>query len=97
MDHAIFRSLSRWMTSLGSPPFSTEAERRRHVGPRLLERSQRFRGIADEHGRLMVVMSHSSDIADGGEREVEDYEFFRLFSMDSYAMAIDVLLYAMLP
>ena len=74
-----------------------EAERRRHVGPRLLERSQRFRGIADEHGRLMVVMSHSTDIADGGEREVEDYEFFRLFSMDSYAMAIDVLLYAMLP
>ncbi len=38
----------------------------------------------------MVVMSHSTDIADGGEREVEDYEFFRLFSMDSYAMAIDV-------
>ncbi len=45
----------------------------------------------------MVVMSHSTDIADGGEREVEDYEFFRLFSMDSYAMAIDVLLYTMLP
>ncbi len=45
----------------------------------------------------MVVMSHSTDIADGGEREVENYEFFRLFSMDSYAMSIDVLLYTMLP
>ena len=26
---------------------------------------QRFRGIADEHGRLMVVMSHNTDSADG--------------------------------
>ena len=36
----------------------------------------------------MVVMSHSTDIADGGEREVEDCEFFRLFSMDSCSVPI---------
>ena len=30
------------------------------------------KGIADAHGRLMVVMVHNSDIPDGWEREAED-------------------------
>ena len=98
MDHAIFRSLLQVDDIPRIPPHSV----RRQSGGGTSDQGyssegQRFRGIADEHGRLMVVMSHSTDIADGGEREVEDYEFFRLFSMDSYAMAIDVLLYTMLP
>ena len=32
------------------------------------------RGIADERGRLMVVMLHNTDIPDGWEREGEDPE-----------------------
>ncbi len=54
-----------------------------------------FRGIADAHGRLMVFMSHNTDIADGWEREAEDEEYFHLFSVDAYAVGINVLLYAM--
>lgn len=53
------------------------------------------RGIADEHGRLMVVMIHNSDIPDGWEREGEDREYFFRFSPDAYAVGIDVMLYAM--
>ena len=52
-------------------------------------------GIADEHGRLMVVMVHNSDIPDGWEREGEDPDYFFRFSPDSYAVGIDVLLYSM--
>ncbi|GIW53253.1 MAG: hypothetical protein KatS3mg081_2608 [Gemmatimonadales bacterium] len=54
-----------------------------------------LRGIADHSGRLMVLMSHNTDIADGWEREGEEYEFFYRFSPDAYALAINIVLYAM--
>jgi hypothetical protein len=53
------------------------------------------RGIADRHGRLMVVMIHNSDIPDGWEREAEDPQYFYRFSPDAYAVAINVVLYAL--
>jgi hypothetical protein len=53
------------------------------------------RGIADAHGRLMVVMIHNSDIPDPWEREGEDAQYFFLFSPDAYAVGIDIVLYAM--
>lgn len=53
------------------------------------------RGIADSHGRLMVVMIHNSDIPDPWEREGEDTQYFFRFSPDAYAIGIDVVLYAM--
>src|SRR5215216_3086427 len=53
------------------------------------------RGIADAHGRLMVVMMHNTDIPDGWEREGEDREYFLRFSPDAYSVGIDVLLYAL--
>lgn len=53
------------------------------------------RGIADEKGRLMVVMVHNTDLPDPWEREGEDKEYFFRFSPDAYAAGIDILLYAM--
>lgn len=53
------------------------------------------RGIFDEHGRLMVLMTHNTDISDTWEREGEDPEYFYRFSPQGYAIAIDVMLYAM--
>ena len=53
------------------------------------------RSIADEHGRIMVVMIHNSDIPDGWEREAEDPEYFFRFSPDAYSVGIDVIMYAM--
>jgi Domain of unknown function (DUF4159) len=52
-------------------------------------------GIADTHGRLMVVMVHNSDIPDPWEREGEDKDYFFKFSPDAYAIGIDVVLYAL--
>jgi hypothetical protein len=53
------------------------------------------RGIFDENGRLMVLMTHNTDISDTWEREGEDVEYFYRFSPEGYAIAINVLVYAM--
>jgi hypothetical protein len=54
-----------------------------------------LRAIRDKHGRIMVVMTHNTDISDAWERETDDPEFFRQFSPQGYALGINVLLYAM--
>ncbi len=58
-------------------------------------RHVRFMGMFDADGRLMAVATHNTDIADGWEREGESKEFFDRFSVRSYAMAVNVLFYAM--
>jgi hypothetical protein len=54
-----------------------------------------MRAIFDDRNRLVVLMSHNTDIADGWEREGEDDRFFALFSPDAYAVAINVVLWAL--
>jgi len=54
-----------------------------------------FRGIQDSHGRLMVLMSHNTDIADTWEREGENQQYFDMFSPRGYAVGVNVVLYAM--
>jgi len=54
-----------------------------------------FRGIFDERGRLMVIMTHNTDIADGWEREGEDEEFFYRFSIRAYPLGVNIAIYAM--
>lgn len=54
-----------------------------------------FRMIADASNRVMVLMTHNTDIADSWEREAEDREFFLQFSPAGYAVGINVALYAM--
>src|SRR5688572_2958641 len=58
-------------------------------------RQPHFRAIRDDHGRIMVVMTHNTDIADSWEREGEDPGFFYQFSPNGYALGINVLLYSM--
>jgi hypothetical protein len=54
-----------------------------------------LRAIRDTHGRIMVLMTHNTDVADSWEREGEDPAFFYQFSPNGYALGIDVLLHAM--
>ena len=54
-----------------------------------------FRAIRDQKGRIMVVMTYNTDVADSWEREGEDPEFFEQFSPAGYALGINVLLHAM--
>ncbi len=53
------------------------------------------RAILDQHGRVMVLISHNTDFGDAYEREEDDPEYFRRFSVIGYAFGINVLVYAM--
>lgn len=53
------------------------------------------RAIADGTGRLMVLMTHNTDIADSWEREGDDPSYFYTFSPRGYALGINAVLYAL--
>jgi Domain of unknown function (DUF4159) len=53
------------------------------------------RAINDDHGRIMVMMTHNTDIGDSFEREGDSRAYFLQFSVQGYALGIDTLLYAM--
>ena len=96
-DHVIFRTLY----TVDSIPQVPSIQYWRRSGR--LDTSERgaesatptLRAILDDTGRIMVVMTHNTDIADGWEREGEDDEFFFLFSPNAYAVGINVVLYAL--
>ena len=55
-----------------------------------------FKGIHDTFGRLMVLVSHNTDIADTWEREGEEpRSYFDTFSPRGYAIGVNVVIYAM--
>ena len=54
-----------------------------------------IRAIQDENERIMVLITHNTDFGDSWERESEDPNYFREFSVDGYAFGINVLVYAM--
>jgi Domain of unknown function (DUF4159) len=52
-------------------------------------------GISDSRGRLLVLMTHNTDLGDSWEREADDPSYFYSFSVDGYAFGLNVLLYAL--
>jgi hypothetical protein len=54
-----------------------------------------IRAIFDEEGRLLVLISFNTDIADGWEREGDVPGFFYNFSPEAYGLAINVFMWAM--
>ena len=54
-----------------------------------------FRAIRDRHGRIVSVMTHNTDVSNSWERETEDRAYFSQFSVDGYALGLNILLYAM--
>lgn len=58
--------------------------------------SPHFWGYHDDHGRLVALFCHNNDIADGWEREGEEVEYFRNYSVKwSYPLGINIVTYAM--
>ena len=97
LDHQLFRTMFR----IPEVPQITNIHFWRWSGGTTTsERGQdsaepHFRGIMDRSGRLMVAMTHNTDIQDAWEREGEDPRFFERFAPDGYQLGINVLLYAM--
>ncbi len=54
-----------------------------------------MRAVYDMHGRMVVLITYNTDIADGWEREGTDEEYFYLFSPEAYAIAVNVLVWVM--
>ena len=94
-DHPILHTLFQ----IGQVPQVTNIQnwRRTHNTSERGEDSPHanFRMIADDHGRIMVVMTHNTDIGDSWEREGEDHEFFLQFSPAGYSVGINVVLYSL--
>ena len=53
------------------------------------------RAINDDHGRVMVLMTHNTDFGDSFEREGDSRQYFLQFSVHGYAFGVNALLYAM--
>lgn len=53
------------------------------------------RAITDKHGRILVFITHNTDVGDSWEREGDDPQYFYNFSVEGYAFGINVLLYAL--
>ncbi len=54
------------------------------------------KGVFDKDGRLMVVITHNTDLGDGWEEEAQDPEYFREFSAKkAYPLGINIVVYAM--
>ena len=53
------------------------------------------RAIRDDHGRILVLMTHNTDFGDAFEEEATDHEYFLRFSVDGYAFGVNALVYAM--
>lgn len=51
--------------------------------------------VTGEDGRILILVTHNTDISDGWERERYDDNYFLLFSPTAYAVAVNVLLWAM--
>jgi hypothetical protein len=54
-----------------------------------------IRAISDRRGRMLVLITHNTDISDAWEREAADPQFFLEFSPNGYAVGLNVVLYAM--
>jgi hypothetical protein len=53
------------------------------------------RGIMDDRGRLIVLMTHNTDFGDAFEEEATNHDYFLQFSVQGYAFGINALVYAM--
>ena len=62
----------------------------RHQSEATTATRRTFRAITDKHGRIMVAMTHNTDIQDAWEREGEDPRFFREFGPDGYSLGVNV-------
>ena len=58
-------------------------------------RELHIRAINDDHGRIMVLMTHNTDFGDAYERETENPQYFMKFSVPGYAFGINAYVYAM--
>jgi hypothetical protein len=78
-------SMQYWLGSGGDTSEMGEYSAKAHIA-----------AIADKQGRVMVLMTHNTDIADSWEREGDDERYFYHFSPNGYAVGLNAVLYSMM-
>jgi len=95
LDHAVFHEMLS-VPRIPQIPSIGFWEGRRSTSERGADSATpHVRAIADDHGRIMVLMTHNTDFGDAYEREGDDHEYFERFSIPGYAFGVNVILYAM--
>jgi hypothetical protein len=95
LEHPIFHELMR-VDRIPQIPAIDFWEGRRSTSERGADSAvPHVRAISDDHGRIMVLMTHNTDFGDAYEREGDDHEYFEKFSVPGYAFGVNVVLYAM--
>jgi len=95
MDHPIFRTMFT-VTRIPQVPswqYWSESGDTSEMGAE--SATPHMAAIVDGHGRIMVLMTHNTDISDSWEREGQNPEYFLSFSPEGYAVGLNVALYAM--
>src|SRR5262249_19913144 len=54
-----------------------------------------MRAVSDDHGRILVLMTHNTDFGDAFEEEATNHEYFLQFSVQGYAVGVNTLVYAL--
>jgi hypothetical protein len=97
LDHALFRS--QFDIKGGTPQIASIGVWAR-TGGGTSERGSdsavvNTRAILDDHDRIMVLMTHNTDLGDSFEREADDPQYFYQMSVPGYAFGINAVLYAL--
>jgi hypothetical protein len=96
LDHPIFTSLMPVRRIPQIPSINFWGGVTGHTSERGAESATpHARAIVDDHGRIMIFITHNTDIGDSFEREGDDHRYFLEFSVEGYALGVNVLLYAM--
>ena len=95
-DHALFRTLfevkqTPQIPSIGFWAGSGGGTSERGTDSAVVH----TRAVLDKHGRIMVLMTHDTDLGDSFEREGDDPQYFYTMSVPGYAFGIDALVYAL--
>ncbi|MCZ6617550.1 MAG: DUF4159 domain-containing protein [Gammaproteobacteria bacterium] len=102
MDHPIFHTVFEMeempqipaRSFAGRGPYTSEPpSAHRYPAGSLIQAT--MRGYFDDDGRLMVIGTHNTDIADGWEREAYGQWYFERFSTKSYRLGVNVYTYVL--
>jgi uncharacterized protein DUF4159 len=95
LDHALFHEVINLPRVPQIPSIGAWRASGGGTSERFDSKVPHVRAITDDHGRIMVLITHNTDFGDSFEEEATDHEYFLHFSVEGYAFGINALVYAM--
>jgi hypothetical protein len=95
LDHQIFRQFYTMQRFPQIPSIGAWRGTGGGTSERIDSQVPHARAVLDDHGRIMVLITHNTDFGDSFEEEATDREYFLRFSVEGYAFGVNTLLYAL--